>query len=79
MLKIKVRLFYYEVLGITPETQSNQGAEVTNQLMDLILEVRQDAKTNKNWGVADMIRNKLTEAGIVVKDTKEGAIWEIKN
>jgi cysteinyl-tRNA synthetase len=78
-LKVNFRLFYYEVLGITPEAQSNQGAEVTNQLMDLILEVRQDAKTNKNWGVADMIRNKLTEAGIVVKDTKEGAIWEIKN
>jgi len=78
-LKINFRLFYYEVLGITPETQSNQGAEVTNQLMDLILEVRQDAKINKNWGVADMIRNKLTEAGIVVKDTKEGAVWEIKN
>lgn len=78
-LKVNFRLFYYEVLGITPEALSNQGAEVTNQLMDLILEVRQDAKTNKNWGVADMIRNKLTEAGIVVKDTKEGAIWEIKN
>lgn len=78
-LKINFRTFYYEVLGIIPETQSNQGAEVTNQLMDLILEVRQDAKINKNWGVADMIRNKLTEAGIVVKDTKEGAIWEIKN
>lgn len=78
-LKVNFRLFYYEVLGITPETQSNQGAEVTNQLMDLILEVRQDAKINKNWGVADMIRNKLTEAGIVVKDTKEGAVWEIKN
>lgn len=78
-LKVKFRTFYYEVLGIIPETQSNQGAEVTNQLMDLILEVRQDAKINKNWGVADMIRNKLTEAGIVVKDTKEGAIWEIKN
>ena len=78
-LKVNFRLFYYEVLGMIPEAQTTQGAEVTDKLMELILEVRQDAKTNKNWGVADMIRNKLTEAGIVVKDTKEGAVWEIKN
>lgn len=78
-LKVNFRLFYYEVLGMIPEAQTTQGAEVTDKLMELILEVRQDAKTNKNWGVADMIRNKLTEAGIVLKDTKEGAVWEIKN
>lgn len=79
LLKTHFRLFYYEILGMVPEIATHQGADVTDKLMDLILEVRQDAKTNKNWSVADTIRNKLTEAGIVVKDTKEGAVWEIKN
>jgi len=79
LLKDNFRLFYYDILGMVSDTAATQGEDVTEKLMDLILEIRQDAKTNKNWGVADMIRNKLTDAGIVVKDTKEGAIWEKKN
>ena len=79
LLKENFRLFYYDILGMVPDTAATQGEDVTGKLMDLILEIRQDAKTNKNWGVADMIRNKLTDAGIVVKDTKEGAEWEKKN
>ena len=48
-----------------------------DKLMSLILEIRQDAKTNKNWTVADLIRNKLTEMGITLKDTKEGTSYEL--
>ena len=79
LLKQNFRMFYYDILGMVPDTAATQGEDVTDKLMDLILEIRQDAKTNKNWAVADMIRNKLTDAGIVVKDTKEGAEWEKKS
>ena len=79
LLKQNFRMFYYDILGMVPDTAATQGEDVTDKLMELILEIRQDAKTNKNWGVADMIRNKLTDAGIVVKDTKEGAEWEKKS
>lgn len=79
LLKQNFRMFYYDILGMVPDTAATQGEDVTDKLMELILEIRQDAKTNKNWGVADMIRNKLTDAGIVVKDTKKGAEWEKKN
>ncbi|MEG1965293.1 MAG: cysteine--tRNA ligase, partial [Oscillospiraceae bacterium] len=39
------------------------------------IEDRQNAKLNKNYALADEIRNELLEKGIVLKDTKEGTSW----
>ena len=75
-LKKYFNIFFYDILGMKEE--SGQGnSEYTDKLMSLILEIRQDAKTNKNWTVADLIRNKLTEMGITLKDTKEGTSYEL--
>ena len=43
--------------------------------MELVLEMRQQAREEKNWGISDLIRDRLQEAGITVKDGKEGASW----
>jgi len=48
-----------------------------NRINELI-EKRKEAKTNKNYEEADKIRNQLLEMGIVIKDTKDGTIFEIK-
>ena len=45
--------------------------------MSLIIDIRKDAKLNKNWAVADLIRDKLTEIGITLKDTKDGTTYEL--
>jgi cysteinyl-tRNA synthetase len=44
-------------------------------LMQLILDIRGQAKANKDWGTADKIRDNLKGLNIEVKDTKEGATW----
>jgi len=44
-------------------------------LMELILAIRADAKTNKDWPTADRIRDHLKAMKIEVKDTKEGTTW----
>lgn len=75
-LRANFRTFFFEILGMMPEEQGN--SDLTSVLMDLIIDVRQDAKSNKNWPLADLIRNKLGDAGIVIKDTKDGAEWELK-
>lgn len=77
LLKTNFRTFFFDILGMVPEVDSG-NSDLTAELMNLIIEVRQDAKTNKNWALADLIRNKLGEAGVVIKDTKEGAEWELK-
>ena len=46
--------------------------------MQLILDIRQDARTNKDWGTSDKIRDALKAAGIVVKDGKDGAEWSLE-
>lgn len=52
------------------------GLEFTN--MDEILAYRKAARDEKNWDLADKIRMAFDEAGIVLKDSKEGTTWEVK-
>ncbi|SFH53182.1 cysteine--tRNA ligase [Planctomicrobium piriforme] len=66
------------VVGVFRQPQQkNAGADnaFVNGLMDLILDIRKEARATKNWGVADKIRNKLTELKVVVEDGKEGVRW----
>ena len=46
--------------------------------MDAIIETRKQARADKNWDLADKIRVALDKVGIVLKDSKEGTIWEVK-
>lgn len=46
--------------------------------MDEILAYRKTARDEKNWDLADKIRMAFDEAGIVLKDSKEGTTWEVK-
>ena len=59
------------------ETISNELGETYNT-MDEIIEKRKIARTEKNWDIADKIRIALDNVGIVLKDTKDGTIWELK-
>ena len=45
--------------------------------MKIVLDLREKAKTNKDFATSDEIRNKLTAAHIQVKDSKEGTSWSI--
>jgi cysteinyl-tRNA synthetase len=47
-------------------------------VVDLLLNLRIEAKNNKDWVTSDKIRNSLTEMGFEIKDTKDGFEWEIK-
>jgi cysteinyl-tRNA synthetase len=66
------------VLGVFRQPiQKNAGADdaFVNGLMDLILEIRKEARATKNWAVADKIRDKLTELKVTVADGKDGVRW----
>lgn len=49
-----------------------------NEVMDELLVVRKQARADKNWDLADKIRIAFDEAGIVLKDSKDGTTWELK-
>ena len=46
--------------------------------MEKIIQVRNEARAQKNWAVADNIRNSLDKINIVLKDSKEGTVFELK-
>ena len=46
--------------------------------MKLVLKLRTNAKTNKDFDSADLIRDELEKAGIQIKDSREGSSWEPK-
>jgi cysteinyl-tRNA synthetase len=45
--------------------------------MDLVLEIRNTAKSNKDWETADKIRNQLNKLGIEIMDGKDGSSFKI--
>lgn len=59
---------------LTTEDKKLKGSE----LMDKIIEYRNTARKEKNWAVADKVRNLFDKISIVLKDTKEETIWEEK-
>ncbi|MFO1093851.1 MAG: DALR domain-containing protein [Planctomycetaceae bacterium] len=66
------------VLGVFRQPQQKspgQDDELVNGLMQLILDIRADARKTKNWGVADKIRDALKSLNVVVEDGKEGVRW----
>ena len=76
-LKKQFHAFVFDILGLKAESKSTeQGNEVLDGVMGTILELRQQAKQNKDWGTADLIRDQLKELNIKVTDTKDGAVWE---
>ncbi|NTW10085.1 MAG: cysteine--tRNA ligase [Chlorobiaceae bacterium] len=74
-----------EVLGILgpPETLHNveeelQSTKSFDKVMEILIELRTQARKNKDFALSDTIRDRLLEAGIAIKDTKEGTSWSKK-
>ena len=45
--------------------------------MDMILEVRREAKSRKDFATSDRIRDRLKDLGVTIKDTKDGTEWSL--
>ncbi len=73
LLQEKASLMAFDILGLKDESASE--AHQLDGVMQLLLELRAQAKANKDWATSDRIRNQLSELGIQVKDSKEGSSW----
>ena len=79
----KCRQFYHhavvDILGLIPEGRSQADQELTGELIGLLLRVRTDAKNNRDFTMADRIRDELARLGIEVMDTKDGFEWKLRH
>jgi len=69
--------FVTDILGFV-STKGSSENDLTNEIMGLVLKLRANAKTNKDFDSADLIRDELEKAGIQIKDSHEGSSWELK-
>lgn len=67
-----------DVLGVLFDVESDaeeEDTEVVEDLMRLLLEIRENARSSKDWATADIIRDRLAEMGIEIQDTPKGPKW----
>ncbi len=81
-LKALFQIFLFDILGMRPEAADLGGDEKAFEpyrgAVDLLLQVRAEAKAKKDWATSDLIRDRLAALGFNVKDTKSGVEWSVK-
>jgi cysteinyl-tRNA synthetase len=77
LIKKVYQNFVFDVMGLKLEEESSKAGKVLDKVMQFLLNMRNKAKSEKNFSLSDEIRNNLTDAGIQVKDSKEGSSWKI--
>ncbi|MBD5283172.1 MAG: cysteine--tRNA ligase [Bacteroides sp.] len=72
--------FMIELLGLRVgnDTDNSGSSKAFEGAVDLLMEIRTNAKASKDWATSDLIRDKLAELGFAVKDTKNGPEWKLK-
>ena len=74
----KLLLKFDKVLGIKIEKEEKSSEEIPEEILKLV-EQRKKAREEKNWEESDKIRDKISDLGYIVKDTKNGMEIERKN
>ena len=76
-MKTYMHDFLFVIFGLKDETaEGGDGNHAAlDGVMSLLLDIRQQARQNKDWATSDQIRDRLAEIGLQVKDSKEGATW----
>ena len=69
--------YVIEVLGLEKEEATAGGDnDLVEGLMQTIIELRANARENKDWGTSDKIRDALNALKVEIKDGKEGSTWK---
>lgn len=78
-LKATMHLFTFDILGLRSVAGENNHAreEAFGKVVDMVLDLRAQAKAAKDWATSDRIRDDLAAAGFEVKDTKDGVTWKL--
>ena len=74
-LRRVVDLFVFDILGLRDDL-AGDNSQMLSSVVDMILNIRMEAKNAKDWATSDKIRDGLAAIGIKVKDRKDGFDWE---
>ncbi len=78
-LKQSLHAFVFDVLGLKTKTEASVGKdEKTPSLVNMLINLRAEARANKDFATSDKIRDQLLEMGVELKDGPEGTSFSIK-
>ena len=76
LLQSRMKIFIEDILGLQPETEGDSGK--MKAAMQVLIDLRKEARAKKDWATSDRIRNALLESGIQIKDEKDGEMsWHV--
>lgn len=70
------KIYMEEIFGFKIVQEGNH--DILDGVMQLLLDVRAQAKANKDYATSDQIRQRLESLGLVIKDSKDGSTWGLK-
>ena len=77
LLQQTMKLFVNDILALKPVSQQNENGKMSG-VINVLIELRKEAKAKKDYATSDAIRNKLVEAGVQLKDEKDGTVsWSL--
>ena len=71
-----VNAFVFDVLGLKNDIQKDSSNKLSG-VVEMLIEMRKEARENKNWALSDKIRDELATLGIQLKDGKDGTTFSI--
>jgi cysteinyl-tRNA synthetase len=75
-LKATLDIFVFDVLGLTNKKAAGNNDKL-GRVIEMLIEMRMEARANKNWALSDEIRDKLAVLDIQLKDGKEGTSFTL--
>ncbi|MFK5958536.1 MAG: cysteine--tRNA ligase [Lutibacter sp.] len=74
--KATIHTFVFDVLGLKNEVEQDSSDKI-NGVIELLIQMRKDARDNKDWNLSDKIRDELASLGIQLKDGKDGTTFSV--
>lgn len=67
----------FDILGLKAQEEEDNAGTI-DKVMQALINIRNEARRNKDFATSDRIRDELAEAGIILKDSKEGTEWKVE-
>ncbi len=76
-LQTTLNIFIYDVLGISEESKETNNSDKLEGVVNLMIQMRMEARANKDFALSDQIRDQLLALGIQLKDGKDGTSFSV--
>lgn len=77
LLESTINSFIFDVLGLEDKNENESGTDKLSGVVELLIQLRKEARDNKDFATSDKIRDQLADMGIQLKDGKEGTTFSV--